>query len=95
VICSLASDLSFVAAPSAGMMLLLQSVKTFEANDRLGYGFGAQELITVKVNAAKQGMKPAIAPNIKHQVTSIVVCPLRIRNFFKANLETTMVPILI
>jgi len=66
-----------------------QSVKTFEANDRLGYGFGAQDdlvglaggagiLTTTRASAAKQGMKPTIVPNMKHQVASIVVCPLLI-----------------
>jgi hypothetical protein len=36
------------------------------------------------VSAAKQGMKPAIAPNIKHQVTSIVVCPWLIQRLFQS-----------
>jgi hypothetical protein len=67
----------------------VQSVKTFEVNDRLAYGFAAQDdlvglaggagiLTTTRVSAAKQGMKPNIVPNIKHQVASMAVCPLLI-----------------
>jgi hypothetical protein len=57
--------------------------------DRLAYGFRSQDdlvglaggagiLTTTRVSAAKQGMKPIIVPNMKHQVVSIAVCPLLI-----------------
>jgi hypothetical protein len=57
--------------------------------DRLAYGFGSQDdlvglaggagiLTTTRMSAAKQGMKPIIVPNMKHQVASIIVCPLPI-----------------
>jgi hypothetical protein len=39
--------------------------------------FGAQDPITMRASTAKLGMNPAIIPIKKHQVASIVVCPVR------------------
>jgi hypothetical protein len=44
-------------------------------DDLVGLAGGAGILTTTRASAPKQGMKPAIAPNIKHQVASIVVIP--------------------
>jgi hypothetical protein len=52
----------------------LVAVLFFESKNSLR---GAQTaLITISMSTAKEGINPAIIPNIKHQVASIIVCPV-------------------
>jgi hypothetical protein len=49
--------------------------RIFEAKESATAG-AQTALITMRMSTAKEGTNPAIIPNIKDQVASMIVCPL-------------------
>jgi hypothetical protein len=45
---------------------------------KISHGGAQTAPITMRMSRAKEGTNPAIIPIIKHQVASIVICPVRI-----------------